>query len=72
MFILERELTATVIFQFEELERLGYGEEILRRLREKVEHRCVHEFGYIVQVVMMDHEVKALASKNACVMRNHC
>lgn len=53
MFIFVQKLTAILLFQFCEIDKLSMQSEIFQRLKTKVQHRCHHDFGYIVQVISM-------------------
>lgn len=50
MFYINRNLKTELLFSHYNMDRLENDEDILKRLKEKVEGRCLPEYGYILQV----------------------
>ena len=55
MFYINRNLKTELTFSHYDMDKLHSDEEILNKLKEKVEGRCLHEYGYIIQVVKIDN-----------------
>jgi DNA-directed RNA polymerase subunit E'/Rpb7 len=50
MFYINRNLKTELFFSHYNMDRLQNDEEILKKLKDKVEGRCMQEYGYILQV----------------------
>ena len=50
MFFINRNLKTELSFSHYDMDRLQNDEEILKKLKDKVEGRCLQEYGYILQV----------------------
>jgi DNA-directed RNA polymerase subunit E'/Rpb7 len=50
MFFMNRNLRTELLFSHYNMDLLQKDEEVLRKLKEKVEGRCLPEYGYILQV----------------------
>ena len=50
MFYMNRNLKTELTFSHYDMDRLHNDEEILKKLKEKVEGRCLYEYGYLIQV----------------------
>ena len=50
MFYINRNLKTELSFSHYNMDRLHNDDDIMRKLREKVEGRCLPEYGYILQV----------------------
>lgn len=51
MFYINRNLRAELFFEHYDMDKLHSDEEVLRKLKEKVEGRCHPEYGYIIQII---------------------
>lgn len=49
MFYLSRHLKTELLFAPYDMDKLHSDEEILKKLKEKIEGRCHPEYGYIIQ-----------------------
>lgn len=52
MFYIVRNLQTEVPFAHSEMHRVAEEEEVLKRLRAKVEGICDQEHGYLIQVIL--------------------
>jgi DNA-directed RNA polymerase subunit E'/Rpb7 len=50
MFYINRNLKTELTFSHYDMDKLASDEEILKKLREKVEGRCHPEYGYLIQI----------------------
>lgn len=50
MFYINRNLRTELSFTHYDMDKLSSDEEILKKLREKVEGRCHPEYGYLIQI----------------------
>ena len=50
MFFINRNLRTELTFSHYNMDRLRDDEEVLKKLKDKVEGRCLQEYGYILQV----------------------
>jgi DNA-directed RNA polymerase subunit E'/Rpb7 len=53
MFYINRYLKAELTFSHYDMDKLNSDEEILRKLKERVEGRCHPEYGYLIQITKM-------------------
>jgi DNA-directed RNA polymerase subunit E'/Rpb7 len=60
MFYVNRNLKTELTFSHYDMDRLHNDEEILKKLKEKVEGRCLNEYGYLIQVT------KKPGTKSSC------
>ena len=51
MFVLLRDLKTTINVSPYDMDKLGMEEEIVKRVKDKIEGRCLPEYGYIIQFV---------------------
>lgn len=50
MFYINRNLKTELSFSHYDMDKLASDEEILKKLREKIEGRCHPEYGYLIQI----------------------
>lgn len=50
MFYINKNLKTELAFSHYDMDKLSSDEEILKKLREKIEGRCHPEYGYLIQV----------------------
>lgn len=50
MFFINRNLKTELSFSHYNMDRLHDDDEVLKKLKEKVEGRCLQDYGYILQV----------------------
>ena len=55
MFYIDRNLKTELSFSHYNMDRLHNDEDIMKKLKEKVEGRCLPEYGYILQVTKNPH-----------------
>lgn len=60
MFYINRNLRTELLFSHYNMDRLQNDEDVMKKLKEKVEGRCLPEYGYILQVT------KNPSAKSSC------
>lgn len=58
MFYISRNIETEVFFTHHDMDKVASDEEILRRLRDKVEGYCHAEYGYVIQVIASSSDAK--------------
>ncbi len=69
MFYINKNLKTELAFSHYDMDKLSSDEEILKKLREKIEGRCHPEYGYLIQVPLLpSRSQKIRTSISACLV----
>jgi DNA-directed RNA polymerase subunit E'/Rpb7 len=58
MFYEIKNLLTSIIVPAHEMQILAKDVEIIKRLKEKMEGRCLTEYGYIIRILAEDYKIK--------------